>query len=63
MTVINYKAQGANPWQVHKGPARNFTIKEMFWMIMLLNAIRVCGMLAIVSGILWLFQWDPDFRK
>jgi len=35
----------------------------MFWMMMLLNAIRVCGLLAIVSGILWLFQWDPDFKK
>lgn len=32
-------------------------------MIMLLNAIRVCGMLAIVSGILWLFQRDPEGKK
>lgn len=32
-------------------------------MMMLLNAIRVCGLLAIVSGILWLFQLDPKFKK
>lgn len=32
-------------------------------MIMLMNFIRVFGMLAIVSGILWLYQWDPKFRK
>lgn len=31
--------------------------------MMILNIIRVVGSLAIVSGILWLFQWNPDFKK
>ena len=32
-------------------------------MITLLNIVRVGGLLAIVSGILWLLQWDPKFRQ
>jgi hypothetical protein len=32
-------------------------------MITLLDIVRVGGLLAIVSGILWLFQWDPKFRQ
>ena len=31
-------------------------------MIMML-LMRVCGLLALVSGILWLYQWDPQFKK